>query len=178
MRCILGKTITLACSRKSVLWAWDILYMEIKGPPSACWAYQLLWEHLSLSGLDVCFLVPLNGTFYGTTPQLYLFPVGRELGPSPVAQEPAWSHLPGLGAGKNLWPWGTRARYWSWSCSVFSMWAKHCSLQCLCESSLSWQRRDLQTMWWDDLLGLLVLLVGIVMLFAILHAVGLFPWRW
>ena len=43
------------------------------------------------------------------------------------------------------------------------------------EPCLSWQLWHLQTMKRVDILGLLVLLAGIPMLFAILHAVGLFP---
>lgn len=54
------------------------------------------------------------------------------------------------------------------------MWVK-CSIQCLCESCLSWQPWYLQTMERVDILRLLLLVAGILMLLAILHAVGLFP---
>lgn len=54
---------------------------------------------------------------------IYLSTVGRGWGPSAIAQEgcirPIALHK--LLGGTN-WPWDTDTHYWSWSCSVSSLW--------------------------------------------------------
>ena len=58
---------------------------------------------------------------------------------------------------------------------LFSVWVKHFFMQSLCKSCLSWSSHTMQRV---DILDQLFLVAGIVMFFAMLHEVGLLPWRW
>ena len=73
-----------------------------------------------------------------STPLLYLFPMGREWGSLPTGQE-GCIHTISLLQGRGTRPaghGGANAHYWSWSCSVSSMWVKCCSIHGLRESCL------------------------------------------
>lgn len=153
------------------------LFKEIKKPSQPLLDRSLAWKYLSLSGLDVCFFVMLKSVL-PCHPHWCICSLWEGNGVL-YLQHRKGAHRPSscISCKARLLALGTDPNNWRWSC--FVSWLCHWMH---CPSSdyvtyLPWWPQHLQARQWVDILGVLLLVVGII-LFAVLHEVGLLCWRW